>query len=234
MDKLVSFMIIILCIYISYKYCSIIEGQANKPAFGDYKGRGTGRGVAQSTTTTTTTTDSCGPGTPCKEFSDKNCQSIVDGDRDNWVFGSKGDDLEIKKKCMRCIQGSKLGSTMPRYLANIGYESNSTKNSYYALRLCDAMAAKCGGQSWYANNEADWSSQDCRTVSITDTSKSMTTRLLCSMLTNSVLQFFMSFMGGVSCSLKIKALELIQYVKHIPEKLEEVGKKIVDKINPLK
>ena len=32
MDKLVSFIIIILCIYLSYEYCSIIEGQINKPA----------------------------------------------------------------------------------------------------------------------------------------------------------------------------------------------------------
>ena len=226
MDKLVSFIIIILCIYLSYEYCVRIEGQANRPAFGDYKGRGTGRGVAQKTTTTTT--DPCGPGTPCKEFSDKNCQ-IVKGDKDKWIFGSKGDNLDVKRKCMRCIQGSKLGGNMPRYLANIGYESNPDKHSYFALRFCDAMAAECSSQAWYANNEADWSNQDCRTISITDTDKSMTTRLLCSMLTNSVLQFFMSFMGGVSCTLKIKALELIQYVKHIPEKLEE----LVDKVNPL-
>lgn len=228
MDKLVSFMIIILCIYLSYEYCYRIEGQSNKPAFGDYKGRGTGRGVAQKTTTTTT--DPCGPGTPCKEFSDKNCQSIVDGDKlgnDDWIFGSKGDDLAIKRKCMKCIQGSKLGGNMPRYLANIGYESNPDKHSYFALRLCDAMAADCSSQAWYANNEADWSNQDCRTVSITDTDKSMTTRLLCSMLTNSVLQFFMGFMGGVSCTLKIKAYELVQ-------KLEELGDKIVDKVNPFK
>lgn len=211
MDKLVSFMIIILCIYLSYEYCSIIEGQINKPALGDYKGRGTGRGVVQSTPTTT---DPCGPGTPCSDYGNTNCQMIVDSDKKNWIFGSKGDSLPIKNKCMRCIQGSNTGSTMPRYLANIGYESNRNKHSYYAYRLCDAMAAGCSGGSWYANNNSDWENQDCRGVSITDTNKSMTTRLLCSIVSNSVLQFFMSFMGGVTCTLKIKALELFQNIKH--------------------
>ena len=246
MDKITSFIIIILCIYISYEYCSVnvIEGQASDPGIstGDYTGPGSGRGLAPGANTQssdTSDTDDCNkPGTPCYIYKDKDCmrETITESARDNWVYGEKGDNIPEKQACMKCIQGSKQMTTMPHTLANIGYYTNTSKKSYYALRYCDAMAADCDSRSWYANDHSDWNNQDCKDVSITDDTLPMSTRLICNMVGNSILQFFMSFLSGVTCTLKIKALELVHFVKEIPEKIgneiKDLGKNIADKLNP--
>ena len=200
--------------YIIYKlYIETIEGNEDdiQSRFGDYRGPSSGRGVINQETSE----DECGPGTPCADYGDKNCrtETITGTAKSKWVYGEKGDSNKYKLDCMRCIQGSKEETTMMRYLAYIGYESNKNNNhSYYAKRVCDAMAADCDSISWYANARSDWSSQDCKDVSITDDTISMTSRLLCSIITNPVIQFFLSFLGGVTCTLKIKALELEQSI----------------------
>ena len=221
MDKITSFIIIILSIYISYEYCSVnvVEGQASDPGIstGDYTGPGSGRGVAPGANTQSSDTDDCTiPGTPCYQYKDKDCmrETITQSAKDNWIYGNKGDNRPEKQACMKCIQGSKQMTTMPHVLANIGYKTNTSKKSHYALRYCDAMAADCDSRSWYANDHSDWNNQDCKNVSITDGSLPMSTRLLCNMLSNSILQFFMSFLSGVTCTLKIKALELVQGLEH--------------------
>jgi hypothetical protein len=246
MDKITSFIIIILCIYISYEYCSVnvIEGQASDPGIstGDYTGPGSGRGLAPGANTQSSDTsdaEDCNkPGTPCYIYKDKDCmrETITESARDNWIYGDKGDNISEKQACMKCIQGSKQMTTMPHTLANIGYYANTSKKSYYALRYCDAMAADCDSRSWYANGHSDWNNQDCKDVSITDDTLPMSTRLICNMIGNSILQFFMSFLSGVTCTLKIKALELVHFVKEIPDKigkeLKDLGKNLVDNINP--
>ena len=221
MDKITSFIIIILCIYISYEYCSVnvIEGQTSGPGIstGDYTGPGSGRGLAPGANTQSDDPYDCAnPTSPCYKYKDKDCmrETITQSAKDKWVYGDRGDNLHEKKACMECIQGSKQMNTMPNALANIGYKTNTSKKSYYALRYCDAMAADCGSRSWYANDHSDWNNQDCKNVSITDGSLPMTTRLLCNMVSNSILQFFMSFLSGVTCTLKIKALELVQGLEH--------------------
>ena len=218
MNSLFCLFLIILIIFISYNcYNPIIEGQTNPgPAMGDYTGAGTGPGLPPSSYQAD---NSCGPGTPCAQYKEKDCytETITGTAKSNWIYGRKGDKpdtaTDYKTKCMTCIQGSQKQSSTQRALANIGYQSNSNKSSFYAMRVCDAMAADCDSPAWYGNSHAEWGNYDCRNVSITDTNISATNRMLCSLVSNSIIQFFLSFLSGVTCTLKIKALELEQTIE---------------------
>lgn len=208
-----SFLIIVIS-YVYYKIYSgiLIEGQAPGPNKGDYN---------KEQDKPVNVDDGCDD--TCKKYRDKSCLQYATGD---WKYGEVGDGKANKIECMKCVQFSQKDSSARRYMAQIGYEANANKDSYFARRLCDAMAAGCDSALWYANNETDWSSQDCKGVSLT-TEHSYTTKTLCTMLQNSILQFFLSFLSGVTCTLKIKALEVEQYIEDIPSKLGEIIKDVI-------
>ena len=209
MNKVTSFLLIILIIYISYEYCSrpVIEGA--DPV-------GPNKGKDPSTDDKHVDT---GP-----VLTDIDCRSnMTDDIIDDWKYiidRKEGKLIPEKKTCMDCLQGSTHDGTIQRYLANIGYEANKdgtgkdTHESYYALRYCDALAANCSAKASYANASADWATQDCKHVSFTDTSLSARTRFFCTVLSNSVVSFFLDLIfSGVSCTLNIGATTLWHKIK---------------------
>ena len=241
MNKLVSFLIIIIIIYISYEYCSItstvIEGANNKRT-GDYD-ESKDRPVV----------DECANVAQVDEIStnklhdnkcaykNKSCTVLMDNQtvRDNWTYGAAGESKTIKKNCMRCIQGSMKDSTTRRYLSLIAADpANGKRDSKFAYNLCDGLAAECEDALFYSNNSTDWAHSDCVGVSLAS-NHSKLNKFMCQILTNSFLQFFLSFMGGVTCTLKIKTYELEQkvvqmakdakqYIKDIPSKITKAVK----------
>jgi len=224
MDKLTSLIIIIIIVYISYDYCSqpIIEGQAG-PNKGDYSKDEDNVATevvcnkpAKIVIDDAANLDKC-------QFKGVSCiDAMANGDaRDKWVYGDKGNDNPYKTNCMKCVQGSDQDSTARRYLAGIGYEKDTREhNSYFARQLCDAMAAECDSSIWYANAHSDWASQDCKNL---PANVSKSTTAMCLVLGSSVLQFFMSFLGGVTCLLDIKAKELYSMtIKPITDALDHI------------
>jgi len=236
-DKVLSFILIIIIIYISYDYCSSpsIEGfqskydksQDKKPV--EEKCSGAQVGISKSLTEIS---ESC-------RYKSVSCSKFLETAKEEqkWNFGTPlpksdcgGDKACIyKKNCMKCVQGSEQDSTLRRYLSGIGLKVNADKSSFYGYYLCDAMAAGCSDPFWYAYNKADWSGHDCKGVSMTSTHTN-STKMMCNMLTNPVLQFFMGFMGGITCTLKIAELEAEQLLHSALDKLGDIPGDMKDSI----
>jgi len=131
-----------------------------------------------------------------------------------------------KEQCQLCVRGSKVDGTTRNVLANVGAPPDgdpvkeNAYNSNFAYALCDAMVATCSSDLFYANNTAPWL-HDCTTKSGT------LNEAVCALLQSNILQFFLGFMGGIECTLQIKAIELEDYIKGIPGKIgDEVEKHI--------
>lgn len=227
MNKVTSFLLIIIIVYVSYDYCTrqVIEGAGN---IGDYnKGQDnksvkkTCKGPQLSVIDSQKGVDKC-------QYKNVSCKTALDNGtgKDNWTYGSGGEPHPEKINCMKCIQGSEVDSTSRRYLADIGYDVNTDtgrgRKSEFAYHVCDAMNAECDSYVWYANAHSDWYNQDCKGVTLTPPSNhSHSTIMMCTLLRNSFLQFFMSFLGGVTCTLKIKARELEQTITHALDEAED-------------
>jgi len=207
MDKVTSFLLIVIIVYVSYDYCSnpVIEGQGN---VGGYNTKA--HDAVKSA-------PACSPPYTCS-YNGVSCD-LTDGDKNSWHFGDSSHAPAAKSNCMRCIQSSDTVSATQRALAGIGLETNKDNHSEFAYNLCDAKAAGCDSAIWYANAHSDWDSQDCKGVDLTS-KHSHSTIMMCTLLKNPVLQFFMSFLGGVTCTLKIKALELEQTITHAMDDME--------------
>jgi len=114
----------------------------------------------------------------------------------------------LKKQCQLCVIGSKMDGTTRRVLANLGKtpDSKDVPPSNFAYDLCDAMVAGCEKALFYANNKQDWNSI-CDEVDKTTWTNNKLNKAVCKLLKNSIIQFFLGFMGGIECTLKIKAYE---------------------------
>jgi|TARA_B110001469_G_C9626553_1_gene312840 hypothetical protein len=218
--KHISFILILFIIYISYDYCSDkIEGlDSTCPDPGSPPDKIDGL-------------KSLPVKAPCF-FKQTSCNNLMTNVGDEWnsfytdYNPSEGPGVDskgwtMKQQCERCMRGSsKMGQTL-NLLANVSNKIESpeipTHSSKFSLDYCDALAAKCGSPLFYANNRQNWEQYDCSGVTIGNDEYSKTSQFLCSLLTNNVIQFFMGFLGGATCTLKIKALELETSLSHIPD-----------------
>ena len=226
MNKYCSFVIIIIIIYLTYDYCSnpLVEGQRGKIDPDD-----------DNVTVEEKCTDDAGSvlppissiknGTaskPC-QFKDASCKLLMDEvDADLWDGNwNKAPDMSalpnIKNQCRLCVQGSKVDGKIREVLANVGGKDHI---SNFALSLCDTMAIKCDSGVGYANNQQDgWKGVDCKDAyeDSTDMKKwgkgNNMNMMVCRVLSNSIIQFFLGFMGGVECTLSIKAHGLKQAIE---------------------
>ena len=136
-------------------------------------------------------------------------------DWESWTSHDGTDKL--KKQCNLCVQGSKVDGNTRYVLANVSKTKEGVPHeSHFADDLCDAMVAGCGSQVFYANNRQDGWNYDCKYA---NSSKSSWTdnklnKAICKMLSNSIIQFFLGFMGGLECTLKIKGYQLESGIKN--------------------
>jgi len=144
---------------------------------------------------------------------------------------------KLKKQCQLCVIGSKVDGTTRHVLANVANDPATTNvpPSNFAYDLCDAMVADCGKAEFYANSRQDGWSNDCATADKTSWTNNKINKLLCKTLKSSFIQFFLGFMGGIECTMKIKAYELRAYMEGKVDALEnKVEKKISDVEAPIK
>jgi len=130
----------------------------------------------------------------------------------------------LKNQCAKCVQGSEMDGTTRRWLSNVQTtpaNQSDPPTSRFSYDVCDAMAAGCNDPLMYANNRQDWEKGDCKTVIVGSTYPNLNI-LLCQLTTNAFIQFFLGFMGGATCTLKIKALELQASLMSGLHKLERI------------
>jgi len=236
------FLLIIITLYVGYNYyCTIYEGQ-DSGAFGDYNTANDASNAANNAATSgqTNSPDYCATHNkpsitsyqdaeqtttsyPC-QYANHSCTSMfasVPGSK--WEYGGGGNASEeqIRKHCINCVIGSNMDGDTRQRLAQIGYDYNKT--SHFASQLCDGIVAGCSNPFWFANNHSDWTHYDCKKCCGGGVCSgcSLTENLLCTILTSSVLQFFMSFFGGVECELKIEADKMMQSVSDEVDKVEK-------------
>ena len=226
MDKHISLIVIIVIIYVTYVYCRnqtrTIEG-----IVGAYDVTEDDKVVsAVCSKKTLTKLDTTIKATlPC-QFKASSCVTMMENtNKDSWAnhftdyrAGDYSDDEGVedaagwilKSQCARCVQGSEMDGTMRRWLSNVQTTPVNQSNppiSNFAYDTCDAMAAGCNDPFMYANNRQNWDKEDCKTITIGSTNPALNI-FLCQLTTNAFIQFFLGFMGGATCALKIKALEL--------------------------
>jgi len=225
MDRIISFLLIIIIVCASYDYCSTEglnhdkggrEGDHTSSDDALVKEKGCPYPNVTSISDSVEATDKC-------QYKGLSCLTAMEHGsvKKNWVYGYSHPWPIAKLNCMKCVQGSEQDSTTRKYMAGLGYEVNKTRGhlSNFALHLCDGMAAGCDDSIFYANNRSDWGQHDCKGVGAAST-HSKSTKALCLMLSNSFLQFFLGLFGGTVCTLKIKALELKQVLKKTMTKVE--------------
>ena len=225
MNKFCSFLIIIIIIYLTYDYCSntIIEG-ANGGGRGGGYDESQDKFVKEATCSKQAVTSIKGSAAsePCQYKAVSCITKINDINEKDWggnftsynkPSGSTDTQWNYKKQCKLCIQGSKVDGTTRNILANVGRTDDITiPDSHFAYDLCDAMVAGCESSIFYANGRQDGWSNDCanmKSASFTDNKLNVS---LCKILQSDILQFFLGFMGGVECTMKIKALEFEAYM----------------------
>ena len=235
MDKCISLLVILFIIYISYEYCSdtIIEGASagadnqdeNDAAYATPEKCLDAPDTSGSINSLTSEIKS-----PCA-FKEQLCSNLMKNTGDEWnsyytdYSTRTGDGVDpkgwkMKKNCENCIRGSnKMGTTL-NVLANVSNTlDGAMPTSKFALDYCDALAADCEGPLLYANNRQNWEQYDCHGVDETSSSYSNTNKAVCVLLKSSAIQFILSFMGGITCTLKIKTKELETSLKQIPDKM---------------
>jgi hypothetical protein len=240
MNKICSFLIIIITIYLTYDYCSrITEGQTTAE---DIARRKKEREEADKSIPTTkcnapklTTIDDQSTNTEPCAYENVSCRALMDKiTTDDWgdSFHKNTNikETSYKTQCNLCVQGSKVDGNTRFVLANVGApvgKTNKAHVSNFADDLCDAMAANCESQIFYANNRQDGWEKDCQGVDKTSWADNKLNKVVCVLLTNSILQFFLGFMGGLECTLKIKAYEIEGKMaaawKHRPKMLGGTG-----------
>ena len=219
MNKICSFLIIIIIIYVTYDYCSrITEGQTVAK---DIEDRNTEREEEDKSVPDAKCVDNNGTPLAKKKSINKNddniypcvyenvsCKSAMDKiTADDWehYWGNPGAEGSYKKQCNLCVQGSKVDGNTRFILANVGnVPGTKVGKSNFADSLCDAMAIKCDNQVMFANNKQDgW--PDCAKIDSTTWEENKLNKVVCAILTSSIIQFFLNFLGGVSCTLQIMA-----------------------------
>jgi len=141
---------------------------------------------------------------------------------DSWNTKETKDSKGFKARCQACVQGSKKDGNTSHVLANVGrYKKDGVPQrplSNFSADYCDALAASCGGSSIiYANNKQDsWGDHDCKEILDLPTDQWQDNALnivLCKILSNRFIQFFLNFMGGIECTLKIKGYQVMGDLK---------------------
>jgi len=218
MNKICSFFIIVIIIYLSYDYCSrsLIEGQGKgKPDYSKYDETQDAavKTVVCKGPPLTTIPDTKVTTYPCS-YEKASCMNAMDKvTTDAWGnnWNEVGNDL--KQQCSLCVQGSKIDGTTRHVLSNVGKIPGSPPPptvpvSKFAEDMCDAMVAGCDKSIFYANNRQDGWAIDCSGVDATTWTDNKLNKGVCALLQSDILQFFLGFMGGIECTLKIKAHKL--------------------------
>jgi len=218
MNKICSLFIIIIIVYLSYDYCSnsLIEGQTTYDTKQDdvivaekcesAAGKSLPKFSRDMTDIKTNTTST----KPC-QFESTSCISTMERVKsDDWGVNWHHSGTPLKRRCNLCVQGSKIDGNARHVLANVGVSKERPNDrSNFADDLCDAMVAGCGGSSLiYANNQQNGWRTDCMHIDETDWDDNKINKAMCTFLQNSTIQFFLGFMGGIECTLKIKAYQL--------------------------
>lgn len=220
MNKICSFFIIIIIIYLSYDYCSrsLIEGQGNSnPDYSKFDEEKQDAAVGEvkcksppltTIEETTTTTDPC-------SYEKTSCIGAMDNvTTDTWGTNWNISGNKLKQQCSSCVQGSQVDGSTRHVLANVGKKPGSlplptVPVSKFAEDMCDAMVAGCDKSIFYANNRQDGWTTDCAGVDDSSWAINKLNKGVCTLLQNSIIQFFLGFMGGIECTLKIKAHKLL-------------------------
>lgn len=233
MDKICSFLIILIVAYISYNYCSkTIEGvtSAQNPGLGTYD-------LSQDRANTPPTGGASGSGDVCADShsipcinKDADClaNSYPGGEvvynRDNYRY--KEDNDPERNKCMQCVMYSDKTSRLASGLSEIGTK-NRTQTSEFARNYCDALVADCDSPLNYSIGETDFY-KDCgyRGFMHFDDTINDNYKLygLCTIMTNPIFMFFFELMKGVLCDMNIRA-------KMIVRDVEDFGTNLVSNIH---
>ena len=176
LNKINSFLIILILLYITFEYCQLYEGQADTPD--TPAGR---QGNDQGSDDASAKKPKC-PKDPAMDFSvptktipcqyeGKSCLDLMGNIKeDEWVqFGDSSDNHvgTPKYNCSQCVQGSNVDSSFRYYLANVRTDLDwNVSHSKFADDLCDAMAADCDDAFFYAINKQDWWHDDCSGITV--------------------------------------------------------------------
>tara|TARA_Y100000389_G_C17452138_1_gene515594 strand:+ start:980 stop:1726 length:747 start_codon:yes stop_codon:yes gene_type:complete len=213
MYKICSFLIILIIIYLSYDYCShtLIEGAGSTMTQAELdKQDNIAKQIKCSSPPATKIKGSSA--TEACAYEKVSCMTLMDevsnsdwGDSYTDYGGSGSNYIEdVKKQCHFCVKGSKQDGNARHILANVG----GTADSHFAYDICDAMVAKCSSDIIYANNRQGGWDHDCGvTLKKGWGEKNNINMSVCTLLSNSIIQFFLGFMGGIECTLLIKARE---------------------------
>ena len=218
MNKIVSIFIILIIIYLSYDYCStkMIEGQTTM----------TDEELKEQDKSITVKSCEGGPVSigsnikannakyPC-QYKNISCVNKMEQVSTNdWGDNWHGSGNKTKQQCQLCVMGSDVDGNTSKILSNVGKNKNNPIfRSNFANDLCDAMVAGCDSRLFYANNKQDGWNIDCRGVENTSWTDNKLNKAMCAILKNSIIQFFLGFMGGLECTLKIKMYQLQSSVK---------------------
>ena len=152
------------------------------------------------------------------------CQDIAESEEAvEWAFNGNGSISAVnkRKECMKCVRGSQKVSGIASILSN-AYSTEGSKpddddvedySNYtdFSGYICDAMVG-CGNQdAVYAFNNTDWST-DCGGEF--DTNKeNVLNSLRCTLVDNTLTKFILSYMGGLTCTLEIEAIQALSAVE---------------------
>ena len=230
-----SFFIIIILLYITFEYCKLYEGQSDT-----FSGR---QGNTEGDDDASEQLEECiggqkksfegGSFKPC-QYRENSCLASAQAVSKKWTQyrdNSSDDPNSLKYNCSKCVQGSNLDGSLRYYLANVGTNVEgtnvNTKKSKFADDLCDGMAADCGDAFFYALNKQDWWLGDCKDVTMDN--NGTINNGLCTIFGSSFISFITGFLGGITCNLKIRALELTVSIKKGWDEFTDG----LDKINPM-
>mgnify|MGYP001231676715 CR=1 FL=1 len=215
LNKVNSFLIILIILYVTFKYCDLYEGQSDT-----YAGR---QGNTEGDDDASEQLEECSGGQkktfeggsfkPC-QYRENSClvsAQAVSKKWDQYRENSTDHNGSLKYNCSKCVQGSDIDGSIRYYLANVGTDVNGIKKvSKFADDLCDGMAADCDDAFFYALNKQNWWLGDCEGVTMEKNGKVNIT--LCTFFGSSFISFVTGFLGGITCNLKIRALELEQSI----------------------
>jgi hypothetical protein len=214
MDKICSFVIILIIAYLSYDYCSTKEGLGDVQTTSGINQGYYDRGEDLTIPVDEANVDSSGQACPAVPTEGDACFYKTtmcersDFDIDSYNFGD--DSNTERTTCMRCVMGSE---TMPRSvtgLASIGLK-NRGRTSEFARNYCDALMADCDDYYFYALGTTDFY-KDCGYRGFMNFDEGIMAStyytFMCSIMTNPIFMFIFEILKGISCPLKIKAMEL--------------------------
>jgi len=225
MNKECSFLIILIIGYISYNYCSItVEGINPNVNQGYYKTSQDRSDLSPESIDLSDPENECSsdkdPHNRCK-YIDKDCHNIQ-WDRDKYRF--KDDSNPIRRDCMNCIMVSNELPIMASYLSDIGnYSSrgaNPNPKSKFSMNYCDAIVANCDDYYFYALGSTNFEDSDCNGIDDANSDAPLMTKVKCSVLTNSIFNFFSGIIRGVECELTIRLNQLRDKAVDLEDSIE--------------